>query len=312
MKKNYESLLMETTGLRQGSVRLTWLGTAGMFIGDGKTGILIDPYVSRFSMSAVALRLPLKPDRALVRQWAEKLGREMIRAVLVSHSHFDHAADAPYFAVETGAPLIGTESTMNIGRGAGLEESKLIAVKPGQTMTFGDFTVTFIESVHGPAVLGRVPFPGTIDKPLAPPATAGKYRLGGVFALLIAHPAGTILHHGSAGFKPGMYDETSVDALFLGIGGRGDTDQYLENVALKTRARLVVPIHLDNFFKPLKDGMSFLPMVKFGEFCRKTEKHRSMFTMRTLPFCKEVKILPLDEAIAEKHRTSIRNKHNIH
>jgi len=312
MKKNYESLLMETTGLRQGSVRLTWLGTAGMFIEDGKTGVLIDPYVSRFSMSAVAFRLPLKPDRALIRQWAEKLGREKITAVIVSHSHFDHAADAPYFAIEANAPLIGTESIVNVGRGAGLEESKLIAAKPGQTMTFGDFTVKFIESVHGPAVLGRVPFPGIIDKPLVPPAAAGKYRLGGVFALLITHPAGTILHHGSAGFKPGMYDETSVDALLLGIGGRGDTDQYLENVVLKTRARLVVPIHLDNFFKPLKDGMSFLPMVKFGEFCRKTEKHRSMFTMRTLPFCKEVKILPLDEAIAEKHRTSIRNKHNIH
>ena len=298
MKKNYENLLMETTGLRQGSVRLTWLGTAGMFIEDGKTGILIDPYVSRFSMSAVALRLPLEPDRTLVRKWVEKLGREKIAAVIVSHSHFDHAADAPYFAVEAGAPLIGTESTVNVGRGAGLEESKLIAVKPGQTMTFGDFTVTFIESFHGPAVLGRVPFPGTIDKPLVSPAAAGKYRLGGVFALLIAHPAGTILHHGSAGFKPDMYDGISVDVLLLGISGRGNTDQYLENVALKTRARLVIPIHLDNFFKPLKDGMSFLPMVKFDEFCRKAEQHRATFMVRTMPLCKEVLTLPLDAAIA--------------
>ncbi|PKN87450.1 MAG: MBL fold metallo-hydrolase [Deltaproteobacteria bacterium HGW-Deltaproteobacteria-1] len=248
-------------------------------------------------MSAVALRLPLKPDRALVRKWVEKLGREKITAVIVSHSHFDHTADAPYFAIEAGAPLIGTESTVNVGRGAGLEESKLIAVKPGQTMTFGDFTVRFIESVHGPAVLGRVPFPGTIDKPLVPPAAARKYRLGGVFALLIAHPTGTILHHGSAGFKPDMYDGISVDVLLQGISGRGDTDQYLENVALKTRAKLVVPIHMDNFFKPIKDGMSFLPMVKFDEFCRKAEQHRSIFTMRTIPFCKEVRILPLNAAI---------------
>ena len=297
MKNNYESLLMETSGLRQGSVRLTWLGTAGVFIEDGKTGILIDPYVSRFGMSAVALRLPLKPDRQLVQKWVEKLSREKISAVIVSHSHFDHAADAPYFAIEASAPLIGTESTVNVGRGAGVEESKLIAVKPGQTMTFGDFTVTFIESVHGPAVLGHVPFPGTIDKPLVPPAAAGKYRLGGVFALLIAHPAGTILHHGSAGFKPDMYDGISVDVLLLGISGRGNTYQYLENVALKTRARLVVPIHLDNFFKPLKDDMSFLPMVKFDEFCRKAEKHRDIFMVRTMPLCKEIIALPLDAAI---------------
>ena len=297
MKKIYESLLLATTGVQKGGVRLTWLGAAGMFIEDGKTGILIDPYVSRFSMSAVAFRLPLRPDRALIRNWVEKLGRERITAVIVSHSHFDHATDAPYFAIETGAPLVGTESTVNVGRGAGLEESKLIAVKPAQTMTFGDFALTFIESVHGPAVLGRVPFPGTIDKPLVPPAAAAKYRLGGVFALLIAHPAGTILHHGSAGFKPGMYDGIYADVVLLGISGRGDTDQYLENVALKTRARLVVPIHLDNFFKPLQDGMSLLPMVNFGEFCRKAEQLRAMFMVRTMPLCKEVTILPLDTAI---------------
>jgi L-ascorbate metabolism protein UlaG (beta-lactamase superfamily) len=295
----YERLMIEKTTAKQGSVRMTWLGTAGMFITDGKAGILIDPYVSRFGMGKVAFRSPLEPDRILVRKWAEKLGRGNITAVIVSHSHFDHAVDAPYFAIEADAPLIGTESTMNVGRGVGMAESKLIAVKPGRIMRFGDFTVKFIESAHGPAFLGSVPYPGTIDKPLIPPAAAGKYRLGGVFALLINHPAGTILHHGSAGFKPGMYDGTDADMLLLGIAGRGDTDQYLENVVLKTRARLVVPVHLDNFFKPIEDGMSLLPMVvKFGEFYRKTEKHRSVFIMRTMPFCKEVAILPLDAAIA--------------
>ena len=298
MNKHYESLLLDSDGPGQGGVSLTWLGTAGTFITDGKTGILIDPYVSRFSLGTVAFRLPLKPDRALIRNWVDKLGRGKITAVIVSHSHFDHAADAPYFAIEADAPLVGTESTLNVGRGAGVVENKLIAARPGQTMTFGDFALTFIESVHGPAVLGRVPFPGTIDKPLVPPAAAGKYRLGGVFALLIAHPAGTILHHGSAGFKPGMYDGIYADVVLLGISGRGDTDQYLENIALKTRARLVVPIHLDNFFKPLQDGMSFLPTVKFGEFYSKANQYQAAFRIRTIPLCREVTLLPLGMAIA--------------
>ena len=63
MKKHYESLLLDSDGLRQGDVRLSWLGTAGTFISDGETGILIDPYVSRFRISAIAFRFPLKPDR---------------------------------------------------------------------------------------------------------------------------------------------------------------------------------------------------------------------------------------------------------
>jgi L-ascorbate metabolism protein UlaG (beta-lactamase superfamily) len=262
-----------------------------MYITDGETGLLIDPYVSRFGMRNIAFGSPLLPNRDLIRKWADKLGRENINAVIVSHSHFDHVADAPYFASEANAPLIGTQSSLNVGRGAGLAESKLIVVKPGQTMKFGNFTVKFIESSHGPTFLGRVPYPGTIDKPLVPPAKASDYRLGGVFSLLITHPYGTILHHGSAGFKPGMYDDTMADVLLLGIGGRGDTDQYLENVVLKTRARLVIPVHFDNFFKPLEDGVSFLPMVNFDEFCRKAEKHRPAFTIRTIPFCEEAVIL---------------------
>jgi L-ascorbate metabolism protein UlaG (beta-lactamase superfamily) len=295
---SYERLMMERPFAPQESVRMTWLGTAGVFITDGKTGILIDPYVSRFGMSKIVFGSPLKPDCGLIRKWTEKLGRKNITAVIVSHSHFDHVADAPYFAIEADAPLIGTERTMNVGRGAGMAGNKLIAVQPGQTMRFGDFTLKFIESVHGPAFMGSVPYPGTIDKPIIPPAAAGEYRLGGVFALLITHPSGTILHHGSAGFKPGMYEGTAVDVLLLGIAGREDTDTYLENVVLKTHARLVVPIHMDNFFKPLEGGMSFLPMVKFDEFCQKAEKHRSAFTIRTMPFCEGIAILPLDEAIA--------------
>jgi L-ascorbate metabolism protein UlaG (beta-lactamase superfamily) len=247
-------------------------------------------------MSKMVFGSPLEPNCALIRKWAEKLGRENITAVIVGHSHFDHVADAPYFAIEADAPLIGTESTMNVGRGAGMAESKLIAVKSGRTMRIGDFTVKFIESAHA-AFLGHVPYPGTIDKPLIPPAAVGDYRMGGVFALLITHPSGTILHHGSAGFKPEMYDGIAVDAIFLAIGGREDTDQYLENVVLKTRARLVVPVHIDNFYKPLEDGMSFFPMMKFDEFYRKADKHGSVFTLRTMPFCEEVAILPMDAAI---------------
>ncbi len=81
----YERLVMEKTAVQQESVRMTWLGTAGMFITDGKTGILIDPYVSRFSMSKVVFRSPLEINHTMIRKWAEKLGRENITAVIVSH-----------------------------------------------------------------------------------------------------------------------------------------------------------------------------------------------------------------------------------
>ncbi|MGB5217946.1 MAG: hypothetical protein WBN66_06570 [Smithella sp.] len=96
------------------TVSITWLGTAGVLISDGATGILIDPYVSRFGLFKIALNIPLQPDKASIKKWTDRLGAKNIGGG-GSHSHFDHCLDAPYFAQETGALLIGSESTINVG-----------------------------------------------------------------------------------------------------------------------------------------------------------------------------------------------------
>ena len=106
-----ESTLYTTRLIRDGApaknaVTVTWIGTAGVLVSDGKTGILIDPYVSRFSMGKVFFGSKLKPDMGKIQQAVDRLGKKNISLILVSHSHFDHAADAPYFAGITGAPIM--------------------------------------------------------------------------------------------------------------------------------------------------------------------------------------------------------------
>jgi L-ascorbate metabolism protein UlaG (beta-lactamase superfamily) len=274
------------------TVKLTWLGTAGVLISDGDTAILIDPYVSRLGIFKVALRRPLHPDKEYIKKWASRFGTKSIQAVAVSHSHFDHALDAPYFALEAGATLIGSASTMNVGRGAGLTEKYLREAIPGETINIGAFALRFIESAHGPAFLGRVPYPGTIDKPLIPPRPAGDYKLGKTFAILISHPLGTIVHHGSAGFIPEMYAGITADVVLLGIAGRGDTQTYLKNVPLKLGAKLVVPIHFDNFFTSLEKKMKFLLSARFKEFVTAAQKHQACFKLKILQINETTAILP--------------------
>jgi L-ascorbate metabolism protein UlaG (beta-lactamase superfamily) len=290
----YKSMLIgDTPSIKEG-ITLTWIGTAGVLISDGQTGILIDPYVSRVSMARIAFRMPLVPRQDLVRSWVDKLGKNNIQAVIVSHSHFDHSMDAPYFAREAGAQMIGTESTLNIGRGAGLREDGLKLAKPGQPIRIGRFTVQFFESDHG-LVFGRIPDIGFIEKPLVPPAYARDYKLGGVFGILISHPAGTILHHGSAGFIPGMYDTIRADLVILGIAARGDTAEYVKEVPLRVKANTVIPVHFDNFFKSLDKNLSILPVsVNFKEFCDTAGRYSDSFTLRTLPIGKPVRVLPVN------------------
>lgn len=257
--KLYRSRLMQSGAQEDNAVSITWLGTAGILISDGATGILIDPYVSRFGVFKIVMNLCLQPDMEAVRRWTARLGKNCAQVVAVSHSHFDHCIDAPYFALETGAILVGSESTLNVARGAFLAEERLKAVKLEQTIAVGAFTLRFIESVHGPAFWGKVPYPGTINNPLVPPQAARDYKLGQTYGILISHPAGTILHHGSAGFMPKMYAGITADVVLLGIAGRGDTETYLENIPLKLGARLVIPIHFDNFWVPLEKGLRMLP-----------------------------------------------------
>jgi len=293
--KLYRSRLMQMQSRAQenNSVSIIWLGTAGVLVSDGITGILIDPYVSRFGFFKIAMGLHLQPNKVLVKNWTAHLGEDLVGAVVVSHSHFDHCLDAPYFAMATGAFLAGSESTLNAGRGASLAEERLKAVRPGYTIALGAFTLTFIESIHGPALFGRVPYKGTIDKPLIPPRAARDYKLGQTYTILISHPFGTILHHGSAGFIPGMYDGITADVVLLGIVGRGDTGTYLTNIPVKLGAKLVIPIHFDNFFVPLEKGLRILPSAHFREFCAVADKHSDSFELKTLPLGETVTILPV-------------------
>ena len=279
------------------NVCLTWFGTAGVLISDSYTSILIDPYVSRFGLFKIALGLPLQPNKEAVKKWVARLGKNRIHAVAVSHSHFDHCLDAPFFALETDALLMGSESTLNVGRGAGQAEKNLNKVDPDQTIKIGTFTLKFIESAHGPAFLGRVPYPGTIDKPLFPPRPAKDYKLGKTFSILISHPSGTIMHHGSAGFIPGMYEGISADVVLLGIAGRSDTEKYLKNVPLKLRARVVIPIHFDNFFISLEKKIKNLPGVHLREFLTAADRHSSSFELKILSVGEKAAILPLQKKL---------------
>lgn len=289
----FRSMTLPRAGKPGKGVLCTWIGNAGVCIFDSDTAILIDPYVSRFSLGSVVLRRPLLPNVDLIREWIRILGRVKIRAVIVSHSHFDHVADAPLFARETGAFLVGSESTINVGRGAGLQEKRMRIALPGQTMRFGSFSVRFLESRHGPFLFGRVPYQGDISGPLPQPAAAQAYRVGTVFSLFMRHCAGSIIHHGSAGFISGMYEGIATDVLLLGIAGRNHTSGYVKEVAAQTQSKLLVPIHADNLFRPLRQRMSLMPTIAFKKFHDECEANGLNGRLGTLAIGVPARILPV-------------------
>lgn len=277
----YRSRLIPATEAR--GLSATWLGTAGVLLSDGETRLLLDPFVNRPSFVDVALARPLGADRQRVARWVDRVGARPCAAVVVTHSHYDHALDAPLFAEETGARLLGSGSTANIGRGAGLTEDRIQEIEPRTPLRFGAFEVTFLPSEHGKSLIGWVPYPGKILTPLRTPAPARSYRLGGIHAILVRHPAGTLVHHASAATREDTFEGVRADLVFLGLAGRAATAPYLEEVVEAVGARRIIPFHFDNFFEPLSAPLRPLINVGLDEFFRTAARRFPHLAVETLP-----------------------------
>jgi len=279
----YRQKLLQTNKIADDSVHVTWMGTAGLYLNDGETGLYIDPFVSRYGLFKVGLGFSLKPQHQLINQWFCLTSGKNAKAVLVSHSHYDHVMDVPYFAKPSGATIVGSESTANVARGAGISEKQIKIIKDQDSVTFGKFKATFIKSVHSPALFGRIPWPGDINQPLNLPAPASAYREGGAYAILIEHPKGTFLHYGSPGIKPGIFDNISADVVFLSIGGRKETPPLIKHVTDPLNPKTVIPIHFDNLFGPVDKSVSPLIGVNMDEFWKTMSDKNLGFEVKTLP-----------------------------
>ncbi len=239
-----------------GKLRVTFLGVTTLLFDDGETAIMTDGYFTRVDLRSMRAS-KIRPDRERIGKSLKRAGVKSLAAVIVLHSHFDHALDSPVVAMETGALLVGSASTANIGRGYGMPEARIRSVAGnGDTLTFGRFKVTFVKSEHLPNGFAA----GEISAPLTPPAAASDFKVGDSDTLLIEHDGRTLLVQGSAGYLPGALKGRQADVVFLGIGGLDTRDAsyqqaYWNELVLTVGARRVVPVHWDDFFKPLDEPM---------------------------------------------------------
>jgi L-ascorbate metabolism protein UlaG (beta-lactamase superfamily) len=242
-----------------GAVTAQFFGTASILFRDSTTAVLSEGFVTRPGVVRVLLGR-VAPDTARVAGAVRQLGIDSIAAVFTGHSHYDHAMDSPEFARRTGAVLLGSPSTLNIGRGAALPPDQLRAVRDGESLRFGQFTLTFIESRHSPDDR----FPGTVDEPLRPPARAGRYRTGATWSVLIEHDGRTMLVHGSANYRAGALRGRRADVVYLGIATLGKQPDdfvraYWNEVVRETGAKRVILVHWDDFFRSLDKPLRPLP-----------------------------------------------------
>ena len=237
------------------SLTVTWFGVTTLLIDDGVTQILIDGYFSRPSLLDLALERPIAPDLTAIKSMLGRFQIDRLGAVIPVHSHFDHALDSAEVAKQTGAQLMGSDTTAQIAAGSHLPITQIKVIETETIYPVGAFEVTFYPSQHAPLASNSA-ISGTVTAPLTLPAPYTAWKLGQAYTLIITHPKGRMLIQGSAGFVPDALAAIKVDAVFLGTGGlpalsRAHQLAYLDEMVIQRQPKRVYTIHHDDLFGDL-------------------------------------------------------------
>jgi L-ascorbate metabolism protein UlaG (beta-lactamase superfamily) len=258
-------------------LQLTWLGTAGFrFDYQGHT-LLIDPYVTRIPIGRFLRRAVTPPDPAAITRWTDRAD-----AILIGHTHFDHALDAPAIAQATNATVYGSRSLAHLMALSAVPHLA-VEVEPYQTYASGPFEFSFIPSLHSKLNLGlSVPMGGELTCEHLDELTPQAYRCGQVWGIHLTVAGVSFYHQGSADLLDDAIRHTQVDYFLCGIAGRRFTRNYLPRILGKLEPRVVIPTHYDDFFRPLTAPLDFSLNVNLTHFADEVREVSSDFTLHAL------------------------------
>ena len=124
--------------LNRSPITVQWLGHAAFEItSPGGTKLLIDPFLSAN---------PSTPDSL------KRLARYKPAAILVTHSHDDHALDAKAISQLSGAKVISTYEWVNA---QGVPASQAMGGNVGGSFRVGDVTIHLVPAMHSSEPGGR-------------------------------------------------------------------------------------------------------------------------------------------------------------
>jgi L-ascorbate metabolism protein UlaG (beta-lactamase superfamily) len=228
-------------------VELTWLGTSGFRISYQGFDLLIDPYLTRLPFADVARgRVVRTPPPRLLRA----------DAILVGHTHFDHALDVPALARAADCPVYGSASLARLMAIHG-EAERAVEVEPHRRYEIGPFAFHFVPSRHSRLALGLwTPSDGEISCEHLDELSPQAYRCGQVWGIHLAVAGATFYHQGSADLIEDEVRDRKVDYFLMGIAGRRFSPRYVDRALRTLDPRVIVPHHWDDFFRAPGAGMS--------------------------------------------------------
>ncbi len=246
-------------------MKVTFFGTTTLLFDDGTDQIFFDCHFTRPSLRKY-ISGSEATDTAIVDEMIGTHHIDRLKAIFISHTHHDHVMDAPYMSVRTGACIYGSSSAMNVARGGGVSDEQMVQFSADEEFTVGRFKIKVLASRHSKPTVLNNDLGETIDEPLVQPARLRNYKEGGSYDFYVEAEGKKFLIRPSFNYIEGQLDNYQADILFLGIAGLGKADAGTEKIFFrettqKVKPRLVIPLHWDNFFVPLRKPAVGMPHV---------------------------------------------------
>jgi L-ascorbate metabolism protein UlaG (beta-lactamase superfamily) len=262
-------------------LEVEWLGVSGYRLTYEGHTLFVDPYFSRLPLRDLLLRRRALPDGATLDRFVHAPGKTV--GVLVGHTHFDHAVDAPALARRLDCKAYGSASLANLMALHGMAE-RAGEVEPYRVYELGPFEVSFTPSAHSKLLLGlAVPYDGELTCEHLDSLSPAAYRCGQVWGISIAVAGVRFYHQGSANLIDDAVRERGVDVFLAGVAGRGFTERYWQRILPLLEPRAVVPTHYDNFFRPLGEDLEFVTAAELARLPEEIAAVSSEIELAALP-----------------------------
>lgn len=248
-------------------MQLRWYGTAALILQEDDTLIAFDPFCGLCKNASIN-----SEDISPFEQEFRK-----IKNVFITHGHFDHIARIP--AVYKNAPLRlwCTRTPYKTMLREGVHPEQMQAIRPGERINVGPFTVTAYQSRHCkydlPIIIKTVFRPGFFRHPV---------HLLRLMRIVLRYPENkeTLFYEvlcgdkriqimGSLNLSADIKYPTRADVLVLPFQGRSDLEKCGLSIVQRLKPRRVLLDHYDDSFPPISNTVN---TKSFKKLLREQEK----------------------------------------